>query len=93
MAKPKVSTVERRPLRTVQDTRIAVERLYNQQVSGLIDTKTADGINTTLKGAIYLNGKLKMDAIKMLIQTQIKKIQLPVGLLETFLGPDNKIEK
>jgi len=91
MAKPKVSRIEGRPLRTVADTVVAVERLYNQQVNGLIDTKTADGINTTLKGAIYLNAKLKMDAAKLIMQSKIKKLQLPAGLLETFLGTNKKI--
>jgi hypothetical protein len=38
-------------------------------------------LNTTLKGAVYLNGKLKLDALKLYVQAEIKKIEIPKGML------------
>lgn len=68
------------PLRTVEDLRIAYEDLYNKQRNGEIDAKTSDGMNTTLKGSTYLNVKLPMDAWKIVVQSRIKKVDLPEGL-------------
>lgn len=68
-------------LRTIEDLASAHEWLINKQRKGEIDSKAADGMNTTLKGATYLMGKLKMDYAKLWVQAQIKKIQIPVGVL------------
>lgn len=75
-------------LRTIEDLTNAHEYVFNAQQSGKIDAKTADGMNTTLKGAVYLNGKLRMDAAKLFLHAQIKKVQLPPGML-----PDLTAEK
>ena len=69
------------PLRTQDDLVDAHEWLFNSQKDGRIDSKTADGLNTTLKGSVYLNGKLKLDYLKIYIQAKVKKIDLPVGFL------------
>lgn len=68
-------------LRTVGDLVDAHEWLFNEQRSNSIDSKTADALNTTLKGATYLLGKLRLDYAKLLLQSQIKKINLPDKLL------------
>lgn len=68
-------------LRTIADLSNAHEWLINKQRNGEIDSKTADAMNTTLKGAVYLNGKLKMDYAKLIVQAQIKKIQIPPDML------------
>lgn len=68
-------------LRTVEDLTQAHEWLLAQQRTGKIDAKTADGMNTTLKGAVYLNAKLRIDAAKLVLQAQIKKVQIPPNML------------
>jgi len=68
-------------LRTIEDIIQAHEWVYNKQKDGKIDAKTADGLNTTLKGMVYLKGKLKIDAAKLYMQAQIKKVSLPPELL------------
>lgn len=68
-------------LRTINDLTDAHEWLFNQQKTGSIDAKTADALNTTLKGATYLRAKLRLDAAKIIIQAQIKKIDVPPNLL------------
>ena len=68
-------------LRTIPQLTEAHEWLFNRQRSGKIDAKTADALNTTLKGAVYLNGKLKLDAAKLFLQAQIKKIEFPQGMM------------
>lgn len=72
---------ERIKLRTIEDLSHAHEWLMGKQRSGEIDAKTADAMNTTLKGAVYLNAKLKMEAAKLFITAQVKKIQIPNGML------------
>ena len=68
-------------LRTVGEIAAAHEWLFNQQKDGRIDPKTADSLNTTLKGTMYLMVKMKMDYAKLYVQSQIKKIEIPTGLL------------
>ncbi len=68
-------------LRSVADLTDAHEWLFNMQKDGKIDSKTADALNTTLKGSVYLNGKLRLDAAKLWMQSQVKKIEIPKGLL------------
>lgn len=68
-------------LRTIPELTEAHEWLFNRQRNGKIDAKTADALNTTLKGAVYLNGKLKLDMAKLFIQAQIKKIEFPAGMI------------
>jgi len=55
--------------------------LVNKVVNGKIDNKTVDAINTIIKNHFYLNGKLKLDYAKLLVQAQIKKIAIPENLL------------
>lgn len=71
-------------LRTVGDLVEAHEWLFNQQREGKIDPKTADALNTTLKGSVYLNAKLRLDMAKILVQAQIKKIEIPEQYLPPF---------
>lgn len=68
-------------LRSIDDLSTAHEWLINKQRNGEIDSKTADAMNTTLKGAVYLNGKLRMDYAKLWLHAQIKKVEMPVGIL------------
>lgn len=75
-----------RPLRTPDDLIDAYEWLFTEQESGKMDGKTADALNTTLKGATYIRGKLRLDAAKIIIQAQIKKITIPPHLLEDIVG-------
>lgn len=72
---------KRMRLRTIEDLTEAHEWLFQKQRDGKIDSKTADALNTTLKGATYLNGKLKIDYAKIMLQAEIKKISLPAGVL------------
>jgi hypothetical protein len=68
-------------LRTAAEIVDANEWLFNMQKDNKIDPKTADALNTTLKNSIYLNVKLRMDAAKLWMTAQIKKIDIPKGLL------------
>ena len=71
-------------LRSVDDLNEALEWLFTQQKEAKIDAKTADALNTTIKQASYLNGKLKLDYLKLLLTAKIKKIELPsFPMLET----------
>jgi hypothetical protein len=79
MADSKIPTPQR--LRSIDELSSAHEWLFDQARSGGIDNKTADVLNTTLKGATYLNGRLKLDYAKILLQAEIKKIKIPQGLL------------
>lgn len=81
MSDETVKTDRLTKLRTTDELSAAHEWLFNQQKQGKIDSKTADALNTTLKGAVYLNGKLKLDALKLFVQAEIKKIQIPKGML------------
>jgi hypothetical protein len=69
------------PLKTPGEISQANEWLFNMQKDGKIDPKTADSLNTTIKNSVYLNVKMKMDYLKIFLQAQIKKIDLPKGLL------------
>lgn len=79
--KPEPKHEPRMPLRTIEDLTNAHEWLFNRQKDGRIDSKTADALNTTLKGSVFLNAKLKLDAAKIYMQAMIKKIDIPKGLL------------
>lgn len=68
-------------LKTVNEISDAYEWLFNAQKEGKIDAKTADALNTTLKGLTYLCVKLRMDAAKLMIQAQMKKVNIPENLL------------
>lgn len=72
---------ENLPLRTVSDLSAAHEWLFNKQRNNEIDSKTADAMNTTLKGAVYLNAKLKLEAAKLFLAAKIKKAEIPERLL------------
>jgi predicted butyrate kinase (DUF1464 family) len=69
------------PLGTIPEIVHAHEWLFNRQKDGKIDAKTADGLNTTLKGIVYLKAKLAMDAQKLYVMAQVKKIEIPSKFL------------
>jgi hypothetical protein len=73
-------------LRNLDDLVSAHEWLFNQQKENKIDGKTADALNTTLKGQTYILGKLRLDYAKLFMQSQIKKIQIPKGMLPPIGG-------
>lgn len=84
----------RRQLRTVEDIQNAYEDVFYKQENGLLDNKSVDSLNTTLKGVTYLGVKLRMDAQKMLLQAAIKKVNLPfdnwpVGLVKVEHIPES----
>lgn len=68
-------------LRTADDLTGAHEYLFNKQLNGQIDSKQADGMNTTLKGAVYLRVKLRMDLLKIIVQAAKSKVKIPENLL------------
>jgi hypothetical protein len=72
--------IRHQKLRTVDDISSAIENLYNRQNRNELDAKAADGLNTTIKSAIYLNVKLPMDAYKIFVTAAAKKIVIPEGL-------------
>lgn len=74
-------------LRTIDDLKSAYEWLFNKQTDGKIDAKTVDGINTTLKGATYLNATLPAKLIDTHIKAQIKKVEIPPIMLPEGLRP------
>jgi hypothetical protein len=71
-------------LRSIPDLVEAHEELYNHVRNGKIDNKTADALNTTLKGQTYLLAKLRLDAAKVMLQASIKKVDIPVKFLPIF---------
>lgn len=71
-------------LRTPGDLVEANEWLMNEQRAGKIDPKTADAMNTTLKGSYQLIVKSRLDALKIVIQANVKKITVPDHLLPDF---------
>lgn len=71
---------KRQALRSVDDLREALEDLYNRQRDGQLDAKASDGMNTTIKGAIYLNVTLPLKAFDIYVKSQIKKVAIPEGL-------------
>jgi hypothetical protein len=89
----KVTPAPSMPLKTIPDLITAHEWLFNAQRNGLIDGKTADGLNTTLKGVNYLRAKLPMDAAKLMVQAKIKKIDIPDGLLPASIADSVKEDK
>lgn len=68
-------------LRTIDELSSAHEWLFEQSRNGKLDNKTADVLNTTLKGATFLNGKLKLEYAKLYMQSQVKKFEFPKGVL------------
>jgi len=68
---------EKQPLRSVNDIVEAHEWLFQMQREGKIDPKSADAMNTTLKGQTYLIGKIRLDAAKLYVAAAGKKIQIP----------------
>ena len=59
----------RRDLRYVGDPRL----------KRVIPARAADTCHQ--RRAVYLNGKLKLDAVKLYVQAEIKKIAIPKGML------------
>jgi hypothetical protein len=69
-------------LRTPEDLITASEWLWNQ--GGQIDAKTADALNTTLKGSYNLIVKARLDLLKIITQAHVKKVMIPENLLPDF---------
>jgi hypothetical protein len=67
-------------LRTIGDLIDAGEWMFNRQQRGELDAKSADAMNTTLKGQSYLVAKLPMERAKLYVTARIKKIDLPPAL-------------
>jgi hypothetical protein len=86
---PKVTAPPRR-LRSVGDLIEAHEYMFNQQRDGHLDAKTADAMNTTLKGLSYLLAKLPMDVAKLWVTAQIKRLNLPSNLFPLPLDGETK---
>ncbi len=63
-------------LRTLDDLVNFNESLINQQHNGQIDSKTADAINTTIKGQKALLIDLPLQVFKIAVQAQIKKVKI-----------------
>jgi len=68
-------------LRTVDQLTEAHEWLFGQQRDGKIDAKTADGLNTTLKGAIYLRVTLRLKIAEMGCDGLSSRIVVPCRVL------------
>ena len=79
-AKPAVS------LRSPGDLVTAHEWLFERQKNGEIDAKTADALNTTLKGSTALLVKYRLDAAKIALQAAVKKVSLPDRMLPDLTG-------
>lgn len=79
-------TAEKMPLKTISDLTNAHEWLFNQQRGGKIDPKTADALNTTLKGAVYLRATLPAKYADLWFKSQIKKVDFPKGMLPELAG-------
>jgi hypothetical protein len=80
-SKAEIAEPPKMGLRTPAEISQANEWLFNQQKDGRIDPKTADSLNTTIKNSVYLNVKMRMDYLKIYVQAQVKKIEIPAGLL------------
>ncbi len=79
---PKTSKVEQEVrLRSIGDFSSAYQWLFNQQRAGQIDHKTAAACNTTLQGSMFIHIKLPLEVAKIMLQAQIKKVDLPKNLL------------
>lgn len=74
-------------LRSIDDLNEAHEHVFNKQAAGQIDGKTADGLNTTLKGSVYLNVKLKMEAFKLQVMAHKAKMEVPPIMLPEGMRP------
>ncbi len=79
--------IKRMPLRTRDDLIEAHEWLFNEQRMGKLDGKTADGLNTTLKGSIYLGPKLQMEAFKLQVMAHKAKMEVPPMMLPEGVRP------
>lgn len=64
-------------LRSVSEITEAYEWLFDAQREGSLDTKRADGLNTTLKGITKLRVEIPMKLATLYFQSQVKKITVP----------------
>lgn len=71
-------------LRSIEEITEALEWVWTEQKGGRIDPKVADGMNTTLKGIMYLRAKLPLDAAKIYVAAKKNKIDIPSGYLPTL---------
>ena len=68
-------------LRTVPQITEAYEWLFEQQRDAKLDTKRADGLNTTLKGVTKLRVEIPMKLATLWFQSQLKKVTVPEKFL------------
>ncbi len=86
------------PLRSLDDLVNFNEMLINQQHNGQIDSKTADAINTTVKGQKALLVDLPLQVFKLAVQAQIKKVRIDpamfgkLGILNPILSGPAQLE-
>lgn len=69
-------------LRTVEDLVDANEWMFNRQNSGQLDAKSADAMNTTLKGQKSLLVDIPMSLLKLAVTAQIKKVKIDPAVFE-----------
>lgn len=80
-----------RRLRTIDDLNEANEETYQLLHEGKIDAKQGDGRNTVLKMAYNLNVKTRMDLLKIVANSQIKKLDLPFSLIPSGLTIEESV--
>lgn len=64
------------PLKTPSDLVEANEWMFNRQRSGTLDAKSADAMNTTIKGQKAIIIDVPLQVLKLAVQAQIKKVQI-----------------
>jgi len=75
-------TTEKIKLKTLRDVEDASGWVFNQLKEGTMDAKTADALNTTLKGLYFMKGKLRLDYLKLVFQAKVKKVDIPFDVLQ-----------
>lgn len=71
-------------LRTIDQISGALEELYHKQREGKIDPKTADAMNTTVKGIMKLHIETPMKLLDSVIKAHTKKVEIPQRVLEAM---------
>lgn len=80
------------PMRCLDDLVTYNELLINRQHNGQIDSKSADAINTTIKGQKALIVDLPLQVFKIAVQAQIKKVKIDPAIFGK-LGLMNPIQQ
>lgn len=72
------------PLQSVKDLAEANEWMFNRQKNGEIDAKSADAMNTTLKGQKSLIVDVPLQLFKIAVTASIKKVQIDPQIFSRF---------